>query len=474
MQFAIMQETVGYRPGDADAEEAITGQEGELLRLLLLRRGHPLSKEEIARHLTRTGKHRVLPSSVPGYVARLRGRIGPEYVRSTAGYSSGTDQARVDAFVFEGQIRQLGVCDIADIDDLDDGIGDQYDLLLDLHAMWHANPALAFADDHDDEFFRDAYLEFERYWDGLKKCIIYSELRSRRKPRIEKAIARIKQLLEQDPSDEQLWALCYRAQASLPAHDGPVAATYAAIQQHFPRGIPAELGYTISRIAGGHRDALFDIDQHRRAPDDQRRIDGLIQTIGISSASELELRRSKLEPLECMGQTVSRLCFAGILATKWVADSYVRAEFGRLLERLDHSGGSARFLLINPESEGYRRFRGVRWSEGGVQPVSMLRSLSAAHPSFEVRLYDALPTFRIVLIDQSVVSFSPYLMTPGTQRARTGWEAPHIVLDRTAPWPLAQTFETLFEETWRTATPLSPSDGEYGDSLARQSFRRGV
>ena len=332
----------------------------------------------------------------------------------------------------------------------------------------------AFADDHDDEFFRDAYLEFERYWDGLKKCIIYSELRSRRKPRIEKAIARIKQLLEQDPSDEQLWALRYRAQASLPAHEGPVAATYAAIEQQFPRGIPAELGYTISRIASGHQDALFDIDQHRRGPDDQRRIDGLIQTIGISSASELELRRSKLEPLECMSQTVSRLCFAGILATKWVADSYVRAEFGRLLERLDHSGGSARFLLINPESEGYQRFRGVRWSEGGVQPVSMLRSLSAAHPSFEVRLYDALPTFRIVLIDQSVVSFSPYLMTPGTQRARTGWEAPHIVLDRTAPWPLAQTFETLFEETWRTATPLTPSDGEYADLLARQSFRCGV
>jgi hypothetical protein len=54
-------------------------------------------------------------------------------------------------------------------------------------------------------------------------------------------------------------------------------------------------------------------------------------------------------------------------------------------------------------------------------------------------------------------------MTAGTQRARTGWEAPHIVLDRTAPWPLAQTFETLFEETWRTATPLAPSDGESAD-----------
>ena len=114
------------------------------------------------------------------------------------------------------------------------------------------------------------------------------------------------------------------------------------------------------------------------------------------------------------------------------------------------------FLLLNPESESYQKFSELRWSSGGVQPIDMLHRLSAAHPSFAVRLYDALPTFRIVLIDQSIVSFSPYLMEPGTDRGRTGWEAPHVVLDRTAPWPLARTFETLFAETWRTAVPLPP------------------
>jgi hypothetical protein len=134
----------------------------------------------------------------------------------------------------------------------------------------------------------------------------------------------------------------------------------------------------------------------------------------------------------------------------------VRGAFTRLLERLDHIGGSVQFLLINPESESYRTFSELRWSSGGTQPIEMLRSLTAAHPSFMVRLYDALPTFRIVLIDQNIVSFSPYLMEPGTGHARTGWEAPHVVLDRTAPWPLARTFETLFTETWRTATPLPP------------------
>ena len=169
------------------------------------------------------GKHAVSPSSVPGYVGRLRSRIGQDPIRSSAGYCSIIDETEVDAFVLENMIKQYDVCEIADIDDVDSDFSDRYENLLDLHAMWQANPALHFADAHEDEFFTTVYLEFERYWDCLKRCIIYSGLRSRRKPRIEKAMGRIRQLLAQDPSDEQLSALLYRAQASLPAHDGPAA-----------------------------------------------------------------------------------------------------------------------------------------------------------------------------------------------------------------------------------------------------------
>ena len=83
MRFAIMQGTPGYRQDETSAEEPITGQEGTLLRLLLLRRGHPLGTEEIARHLSRSGKHTVSPSSVPGYVGRLRSRIGQDPIRNS-------------------------------------------------------------------------------------------------------------------------------------------------------------------------------------------------------------------------------------------------------------------------------------------------------------------------------------------------------------------------------------------------------
>jgi len=456
MRFAIMQGTPGYYADAAAAEEAIAGQEGTVLRLLILRRDRPLTKEEIACHLTRPGKRAVSPGSVPGYVRRLRMRIGPDRIRSTVGYSAAIDSADVDAFTFEDLVEEYGVGNIADVDSVAPEHLDMYEKLLDLHAMWKANPALPFADDQDDEFLASRYHDFERYWNCLRRCIIYVELRSRRKPRIEKAISRLEQMLGQDPYDEQSWALLYRARASLPGGEAATSSILARIREQFPSGIPGELSYTINRVTNGYNDALFGIDRRPRTDEDQQRINELIQTLGISPASELELRRSKLEPLECISQTVSRLRFAGILATKWVADSYVLARFTRLLERLDHSGGSVQFLLIDPESESYRKFSGLRWSPGSVQPMDMLRRLSAAHPSFAVRLYDALPTFRIVLIDQSIVSFSPYLMDPGQGRARTGWEAPHIVLDSTAPWPLAHTFETLFNETWRTATPLPP------------------
>src|SRR5579875_3778526 len=441
MRFTIMQRTPGHLPDGAAAEEAVTGQEGTVLRILLLHRGHALTKEEIARHLGHSGRNAVSPSSVPGYVARLRTRVGAESVRSEDGYSAAVGQDDVDAFLFERAIKEYKICDVPDVDNIDGSLVDRYDQLLELHAMWRANPALPFADDADDEFLAATYRDYERYWDCLRRCIIYCELQSRRKPRIEKAIGRLDQLLREDPDDEQTWILLFRARASLPGHADAVAAMLTSIRNQFPRGLPSELSYTVGRISAGHDDALFPVDCSHRTGEDERRIRDLVRTIGISPASELELRQSKLEPLECISQTVSQLCFAGVLATKWVADSYVRAGFARLLERLDNNGGSVRFLLLDPESESYRRFGTLRWSSGGTQSIDMLRSLSAEHHCFQVRLYDALPTFRIVLIDRSIVSFSPYLMESSTERARTGWRAPHIVLDRTAPWPLASTFE---------------------------------
>ena len=61
-----------------------------------------------------------------------------------------------------------------------------------------------------------------------------------------------------------------------------------------------------------------------------------------------------------------------------------------------------------------------------IQTMDTLRRLIAAHRCFALRLYDAMPTFRIVLVDQAMVGFSPYLMEEGTEGAdRLGGTADH-------------------------------------------------
>ena len=70
-------------------------------------------------------------------------------------------------------------------------------------------------------------------------------------------------------------------------------------------------------------------------------------------------------------------------------------------------------------------------------------------------MFDALPTFRIVILDEDVVSISPYLLrTYDHVGGYQGWDAPHVGLTPFAPWALAPSFEALFLEQWRIARPI--------------------
>ena len=114
---------------------------------------------------------------------------------------------------------------------------DLYDQLLDLHAVWQANPAQPFADGEDGDLL-DIYLDFERYRDCLSRCLIYADLRSRRRRRILKAVTRLESLVQLDATDEQSWELLYRARGSLPGRNAALASLLGRIQEQFPAGIP--------------------------------------------------------------------------------------------------------------------------------------------------------------------------------------------------------------------------------------------
>jgi hypothetical protein len=179
--------------------------------------------------------------------------------------------------------------------------------------------------------------------------------------------------------------------------------------------------------------------------------------LGITSV--LKLRGAEVEPAECIERTTRRLYFSGVLASKWVCDAGVRSDFEGLLTRLDGSegdGGDVRFLIIDPDGDAYNELYQLRGGRLSKESVPLLRDLAARHRSLRVRVVNARPAFRIVVIDDDFVSFSPYALE-GERYAtsKLGWEAPHVMLDPLAPYPLADAFRLYFEERWASAKDLN-------------------
>jgi hypothetical protein len=454
VEFRILQPVTGYRSEDATKESFLDSQEGRLLRLLLLEEGQPVSTGQLAAVLSLAGRP-VQPRSVYSYVNRLKAHVpGIEVVKSGPGYTaqlSPTDS--VDALAFRNGVRASGACDVDDVDDVAEEFQERYPYLLELQHTWTANPLQPF-EDFEDEQLIELRLDFDNLYDQLRRALLFCELRSRRPNRMDKAVTRLETILRSDPRDEEAWALLVRAVASLPSRAHKLPKVLQRLEGAFPDGLPDCLAYVASKVQRRANDVLFAVDRATPRPQDRAELERLNEAIGVSPASALELAQSVLEPLQCIRQTQNRLWFSGILATKWVDRANTRLEFAKLLAKLDGAGGQVRFLMIDPGSDGYRRFNGKRWGAEDLRSVTCLQELQRAHSSFEVRMYDALPTFRIVLVDDTLASFSPYLVEAHADSAQEGWTAPHVVLDRNAPWPLALTFETVFNESWRCARPL--------------------
>jgi len=159
-----------------------------------------------------------------------------------------------------------------------------------------------------------------------------------------------------------------------------------------------------------------------------------------------------MEPVQLMRRVKQRLWFSGVLASKWVTDPAVRSELSDFLTVLDHSPeGDVRFMIMNPDGPGYRRLRELRGDELSTEHLPLLAELAREHSSFQVKVFDHLPTFRIHVIDKDVVTFSFYRLDEKSylEGDDDEWNSPHVVLDPLAPWPIAEAFATLFSEMWR-------------------------
>lgn len=176
-----------------------------------------------------------------------------------------------------------------------------------------------------------------------------------------------------------------------------------------------------------------------------------VATLGITEHTSLQLENSNISPVQCCRQVVRRLWFSGIMANKWVLDPDAHTAFDRLLTRLDREEevALARLMIVNPESEAADVLRDLGLlTDREMKSIPILQELVLKHPSFEVRMYDTLPLFRLIIVDQTFVTVGPYLNQPAAL-ARSGWEVPQLALSHAAPYPLAHSFVGLFEESWK-------------------------
>lgn len=471
MRFSIMRDVPAVVTSDGD-ERRVPGNPGRVLRLLLLARGQVLTKSGLAQDLGG-----IQPTSVESVVSRMRTAIGDTGrtivvfadVEGQGGYRIDPTDADVDAFRFEQVADAAEVGGAVSFEATDNDFGQLAGGLMDAWRTWHANPAPEVT---LFDFAEQEYHHFAAMHERLGRAVAYSLLRRwllRGQPRdLTDAITFLNKLVVGEDTDEEIWTLLLRAEGSQPSWQRGVPALLARLEKACA-AVPDELLGLHRRILDRDetvllmppRARLVDIGPAESTPSlevsesDRGNLVDLAQLLGLSSNNALRLRNSRVEPRECIEQTVQRLWFHGIFASKWVADAQIRSQFDMLLDRLDgDEDAEVHFLLLDPDSESCRRFQSIIGSTESPESFTWLRELSRRHRSFTVRLYDTLPTFRIIVIDDSLVTVAPYLNVPQEWLREHGWESPHLVLAPMAPFPLAKSFELTFRESWRRARRL--------------------
>jgi hypothetical protein len=467
-------------PGDGRVTE-VNGIHGRVLRLFALSSGHSFSTDWLAEFLSYTTVRSVAPM-----IMQLRRKLGgprwgDQSIRSDhgVGYHLAPATANIDALEFRCLVEPLIRLhkDAAEPDDIAIEVADDHLTMIEgAVAQWRANPAMGLENLTAAE--HQYYYEYELLYDRVQRLRILLALRVGTLERLRQSILQLERKVADNHSpDWENWCQLIRAYHST-GNPSKVKETYARakryydikhrqpvpsqIEDYFQRSMRRDEEFNLARarsrvvmagtgyLAENSPNPAVPPDQEQATHEDLMRVIGLI---GITTHSQLRLAGSRMEPVQLMRRVKQRLWFSGVLASKWVTDPAVRNELADFLTVLDHSPeGDVRFMIMNPDGPGYRRLRELRGDELSVEHLPLLAHLAQEHSSFQVKVFDHLPSFRIHVIDKDVVTFSFYRLDeqaylPGDYDK--SWESPHVVLDPLAPWPIAEAFATLFSEMWR-------------------------
>jgi hypothetical protein len=175
---------------------------------------------------------------------------------------------------------------------------------------------------------------------------------------------------------------------------------------------------------------------------------GLVEIAG-------KLSESPFTPDACAERATRSLSFLGVLGSKWVNDPPVRDRFSNFLSSVEAKDGHVRFCLINPWGPAYKKLHGFRDGKITWESLWHYQALKERYGCLEVRLYDALPSFRLIFIDEKVCIVARYKTDGrGYITTRYGWEAPHLSFLAEADWSFYEPFSSYFNEFWSRAKSI--------------------
>jgi hypothetical protein len=458
----------------------ISPQPALLLRLLLLWPGERVS-HDLACHVLN-----IMRSGIGTYVANLRRELGDNSaVVSKGGYLSlSWDREKTDAIQFRALVTKAAARAGGNtFENLPpDRASDIEELLEQAFTIWRGSPATgldaAVARQPDPKHalnlatLRDELTELDlvvsdwiEAWTSALLLRSDSRLaRGKGNELAKKAIPDLLKLARNPDPPYEVWAKLFAATNRVQDRRRQREAWELCEKSFLENGedVPAELRSEVSRMdymtryKAPAREVLGTTTHTHAVDNDDNRMD-LMNLLGITSASALRLRGSRLEPADCIERATHTLYFAGVLAGKWVTEESVFNSLKDLLHRFDTQDypGQVRFMVLDPTSSAYRRLKQMRGGATDVESVNRLVRLSQRFQCLEIRGIAHLPAFRLIVIDDDIVSFSPYALEGEAYKtSRAGWEAPHVMLDPLAPWPLASAFRHYYEETWRVARSL--------------------
>lgn len=191
-----------------------------------------------------------------------------------------------------------------------------------------------------------------------------------------------------------------------------------------------------------------------------------LDLLGIEKCTE-KLTDTPFMPQICMQNVKKTLFFMGVAGSKWVNDPPVYAEFERMLRKVSAAQGEVRFLLLNPNGNGWKQLKKLRRDNLSDISYNKYRTLMENYPCLKVRLYDPLPSFRLQFVDGTYVAVSRYKFEFSEyEKTHYGWDAPHLIVENEEQelvqgttkhfWSLYMAFQFLYDHIWNLSEELKP------------------